>query len=77
MKKDTTLHIRLDKALKEELENISNSRKSKLSKIIRIALEEYVEYNFLDEDIDKESKIYDLLPSRPIQDSLKIRYKKL
>lgn len=57
MKKDTTLHIRLDSNLKEELEFISKSKKVGLSKIIRVALEEFVEYNIENSDLNKETKI--------------------
>lgn len=38
---DATLHIRLDSALKKELEKYAISYNIKLSNIIRVALEEY------------------------------------
>lgn len=38
---DATLHIRLDSALKKELEKHATAYDIKLSNIIRIALEEY------------------------------------
>lgn len=38
---DATIHIRLDKTLKDELERHADMYDIKLSNIIRIALEEY------------------------------------
>lgn len=41
MNNDATLHIRLEKSLKEELEKIAKAYNIKFSNIIRTALEEY------------------------------------
>jgi antitoxin component of RelBE/YafQ-DinJ toxin-antitoxin module len=38
---DATLHIRLDSALKKELEKCAIAYNIKLSNVIRVALEEY------------------------------------
>jgi antitoxin component of RelBE/YafQ-DinJ toxin-antitoxin module len=40
---DATLHIRLHKDLKEELEGIGDELDIKLSNVIRMALEEFAE----------------------------------
>lgn len=43
MQKDSTLHIRLENTLKKELEEYGTEFNLKLSNVIRIALEEFVE----------------------------------
>lgn len=45
MNNDATLHIRLEKTLKQELENIGVIYDIKLSNVIRVALEDYVNSN--------------------------------
>ena len=45
MNNDATLHIRLEKNLKQELENIGVIYDIKLSNVIRVALEDYVNSN--------------------------------
>jgi antitoxin component of RelBE/YafQ-DinJ toxin-antitoxin module len=43
MAKDDTIHIRLEKTLKQELEDYAINNELKLSNVIRIALEEFAE----------------------------------
>jgi antitoxin component of RelBE/YafQ-DinJ toxin-antitoxin module len=41
MNNDVTLHIRLEKTLKQELEKYAEAYSLKLSNVVRIALEEF------------------------------------
>jgi antitoxin component of RelBE/YafQ-DinJ toxin-antitoxin module len=46
MKKEATLHIRLDGMLRNQLVDIAEENNEKLSAVIRYALEKHAEENF-------------------------------